>query len=143
MIALYFVALMAITRVLWVFENGGYSIGGYWMALPPRLVPERFDVVMVLLINSFGSGLSGWAATRFHRSFGIAMLLPHLALVSLAALLLITIILTDSGPGTRVLPRLDLLSILGTLVVSGPVSVVLGGIAGLGRDVHGVGDAVA
>jgi hypothetical protein len=128
---IYFTLVAAIARAMWVLSNGGYYVGGYWLTLPARPIPERYDLLVVLVVNSLGSGLSGWAATRFHRAHGIAMAMPYLAIMSLLSIILITAIVTDTGPGTRVLPLLGVLSIAATILVSGPVSALLGALAGV------------
>jgi hypothetical protein len=131
MLMIYYTIVAAIARAMWVLANGGYYVGGPWLTLPPGLVPERYDVLMVLAVNSLGFGISGWAATRSHRAYGIAMTMPYLAITGLMSLVLITSVVTDTGPGTRTLPLLGVISIVGMIFVSMPVSVLLGALAGL------------
>ena len=127
---IYFTIVAAIARAMWVLSNGGYYVGGHWLTLPARPIPERYDVLLVLVVNSLGFGVSGWAATRFHRALGVAMTMPYLAITGLLSLILIAGVVTDTGPGTRTLPLLGVVSIVGMIFVSMPVSVLLGALAG-------------
>ena len=136
-LTIYFTIVAAIARALWVLSNGGYYVGGYWLTLPARPIPERYDLLLVLVVNSLGSGISGWASTRFHRTYGIALAMPYLAIMGLLSLILITAIVTDTVPGRRVRPRRGGYSSDATILGSGPVS-ALGGARAGGR--HGAKD---
>ena len=126
----YFAIIMAIARVVTVLSNGGYYVGGYWLTLPLHPIPERYGVLMVFLINSFGFALSGWAVVRLHRAYGLAMAMPYLSVMSLLSLVPLTVIVMDAGPGTRTMPLVQVAWIVGSLFASIPGGVLLGGILG-------------
>jgi len=130
-LTVYFTIVAAITRVMWVLANGGYYIGGYWLTLPRGPLPSPYGQLALLAVNSLGFGLSGWAVVRFHRAHGVAMAMPFLTIVTLLALILSTIVVTDSGPGTRTMSILQMILTFGTLLLSIPGSVLLGGTLGI------------
>ena len=130
-LAIYFTIVAFIARAMWVLSNGGYYVAGHWLTLPARPIPERYDVLVVLIVNSLGFGLSGWAATRFHRAYGIAMGVPYVLLTAVLSLVPIGVVLTDTGPGTRTLPIHGVLSIVGMIFVSMPVGVLIGALGGV------------
>jgi hypothetical protein len=116
-------------RVMWVLSNGGYYIGSYWLTLPPHPLPAPpYDVFTVLAVYVFGFVLSGWTVVHFHRAYGVAMAMPFIATMTSLALIPLTIVVTDSGPGTRTMPLLEMALTFGTLFLSIPVGVLLGGV---------------
>jgi hypothetical protein len=132
-LAVYFAMVAAISRFIWVLSNGGYYLGGYWLTLPPRPIPQRYDIPVVLIVNAFGYAASGWAIVRLHRAYGLAMAMPFLLVVSLLSLIPLTIIATDAGPGVRSMPLIQVASLVGGLFASVSGGVMLGALWGARR----------
>jgi len=126
-LAIYFTIAAMTANAMWVFSNGGYMIGGYWLTLPRGPLPSPYGELAVLAVNSLGFGFSGWAVVRFHRAHGVAMAMPFLAIIMLMALIPLTIVVTDTGPGTRSMPVLEMVWIFGTMFLSIPGGILLGG----------------
>jgi hypothetical protein len=126
-LTIYFTIVAAIARVMWVLGNGGYYVGGYWLTLPREPLPSPYGEIAVLAVNSLGFGLSGWAVVRFHRAHGLAMAMPFLAIMTLLALIPLTIVVTDTGPGTRMMPIAQMIWTFGTMFLSIPGGILLGG----------------
>jgi hypothetical protein len=57
--------------------------------------------------------------------------LPFLTIVTSLALIPLAIVVTDTGPGTRMMPLQEMILVFGTLVLSIPVGVLLGGMLGV------------
>ena len=131
MLTAYFSLVTAAVRLLTVLSNGGYYIGGHWFTLPARPIPEGYDLPVVFLVDVIGFAASGWAVTRLHRGHGLAMVMPYLGIVKVLSLVLLTVIVTDGGPGTRTLPLAKLVGLVVTLFASIPGGVVLGALVGL------------
>jgi len=133
-LTVYFGAVMLIGRVILVLSNGGYYVSGYWLTLPnPPGPPHPYDVVIVIAINALGFVLSGWAIVRLHRDHGIATAIPFAVLTTLAALIPLAIVATDTGPGTRTMPFPEFIAMFGTLFLSIPGGILLGGYAATRR----------
>jgi hypothetical protein len=131
-LALYFRAVLLAGRVVVVLTNGGYYIGGHWLTLPDPPGPRPpYDALMVLVINALGFVLSGWAIVRLHRAHGIAMTMPFLSVTTLTAVILLAILAADTGPGTRPMPVHQFITIFGTMFLSVPGGILLGGMLGL------------
>ena len=133
-LTLYFGGVQLIGRVIVVLTNGGYYVAGHWLRLSnPPGPPPPYDKVAVLAINALGFLLSGWAVVRLHRAHGIAMAVPFLIMTTLAALVPLAIVATDTGLGTRTMPVLEVLALFGTMFLSIPGGILLGGVLGLRR----------
>jgi hypothetical protein len=130
-LTLYFTVVAALARVMWVLSNGGYYIGAYWLTLPRGPLPSPYGELAVLGVNLLGFGLSGWAIVRLHRAHGLAMAMPFLATMTSLALIPLTIVVTDTGPGTRTMPLMEMALTFGTMFVSIPAGVLLGGMLGV------------
>lgn len=126
-LSVYFTTVAAIARVMWVLANGGYYVGRYWLTLPRGPLPSPYGELAVLAVNALGFGLSGWAVVRFHRAHGLAMAMPFLAIMTLLALIPLTIVVTDTGPGTRTMPIAQMIWTFGTMFLSIPGGILLGG----------------
>lgn len=129
-LSVYFTVVAAIARVMWVLANGGYYVGGHWMTMPRGPLPSPFGELAALAVNTLGFGLSGWAVVRLHRAHGVAMAMPFLAIITLLALIPLTIVVTDTGPGTRTMPVLEMVWLFGMMFLSIPGGVLLGGLLG-------------
>jgi hypothetical protein len=129
-LTIYFTIVAAIAQVMWVLANGGYYLAGYWLTLPRGPLPSPYGELAVLTVNALGFGLSGWAVVRFHRDHGLATAMPFLVIVTLLALILLRIVVTDSGPGTRTMPIVQMIWTFGSLFLSIPGAVFLGGLLG-------------
>ncbi len=90
-----------------------------------------YDPLGVVATNALGFALSGWAIVRFHRVHGIAMAMPFLIMMTLYALVVLAILATDTGPGTRPMPFRQFIAIFGTMFASVPGGILLGGVVGL------------
>jgi hypothetical protein len=130
-LTLYFTVVAAITHLMWVLANGGYYIGAYWLTLPRGPLPSPYGELAVIGVNLLGFGMSGWAVVRLHRSHGLAMAMPFLVTITSLAVIPLTIVVTDTGPGTRTMPLLEMAWTFGTLFVSIPAGVLLGGLLGV------------
>jgi hypothetical protein len=131
-LAIYFRAVLLVARVVVVLSNGGYYIGRHWLTLPhPLGLSPPYDTVAVLAINALGFLISGWVVVRLHRTHGIAMAIPFVIVMTLLALVPLTIVVTDTGPGTRSMPPLEMIGTFGTMFVSIPGGVLLGGLLGV------------
>jgi hypothetical protein len=129
---LYFGAVMLFGRVVRVLTNGGYYLAGHWLTLPhPLGPPPPYDTLAALVINALGFLASGWAVVRLHRRHGIAMAIPFAVLTTLGALIPLAIVATDTGPGARTMPFLEFITMFGTLFLSIPCGILLGGVLGL------------
>src|SRR5262245_22730195 len=95
--------------------------GPYWLTLPPHVF-----VWLPVLLNPFGFTACGWAIVRFHRSHGIAMLLPWLAVVCGLPAIMLILVFFDSQPIPPTAPAIG--GIISTLSL--PLWVAIGG--GLG-----------
>jgi hypothetical protein len=133
-LTIYFGGVQFVGRVVVVLTNGGYYIAGHWLTLsnPPGLRP-LYDPVIAVAINALGFVLSGWAVVRFHRAHGLAMAIPFLATMTALALIPLTIVVTDAGPGTRSMPLLRMVLLFGTMFLSIPGGILLGGYAATRR----------
>jgi hypothetical protein len=129
-IAVYYAFITSTARVMWVLQNGGYSIGGYWLTLPRGPLGSPYDVLVAFAITFLGFAFSGWTLARFFRAHGIAMVLPHMLLTSLLALIPLVIAVNDAGPGTRAMPVPAMIWTLGSMYASIPGGVLVGGILG-------------
>ena len=128
----YFGTVQLIGRVIRVLSNGGYYLAGHWLTLPSRPLPSPpYDVLTVLAINAVGFLISGWAIVRLHRSHGIAMAMPFLIITTLLALVPLAIVAMDTGPGTRTMPVREFVVVFGTLFMSIPGGILVGGLIGL------------
>jgi len=133
-LTIYFGTVMLIGRVIRVLSNGGYYVAGYWLTLStPPGPPPPYDTVIVIAINALGFVLSGWAIVRLHRAHGIAMAMPFLVSMTLLALIPLAVVLTDTGPGTARMPVYQVIAVFGTLYLSIPGGILLGGYAATGR----------
>jgi hypothetical protein len=128
-LTIYFTIVAVVAHVIWVLANGGYYVGGYWLTLPRGPLPSPYGELAVFAVNTLGFGLSGWAVVRFHRAHGVAMAMPFLAIMTLLALIPLTIVVTDSGPGTRTMSVVQMIWTFGTMFWSIPGGVLLGGYA--------------
>jgi hypothetical protein len=66
-----FAAVPPLVRVVRVLSDGGYYVGPYWLTLPPNAIRWLPGLINILVFAA-----SGWTTTRFHRSHGIAMVMP-------------------------------------------------------------------
>jgi hypothetical protein len=130
-LTVWFGVALAIGYVLRVFSNGGYYFGGYWLTLPHFTDRWPYDPLAVITTNALGFFLSGWTIVRLHRAHGIAMVISFLIMATLLALTPLVIVLNDTGPGTRSMPIAQIVGILGTLFLSIPFGILLGGLLGL------------
>jgi hypothetical protein len=81
---------------------------------------------VVLIVNAFGYAVSGWAIVRHHRAHGLAMAVPFLLITSLLWLIPLAIVATDTGPGVRTMPLIQVAVLVGTLFASVSGGVLLG-----------------
>jgi hypothetical protein len=132
-LALYFAFVVAIGRLLWVLSNGGYYVGGHWLTLPPRPIPQRYDLPVVLIVNACGYAVSGWAIVRLHRAYGLVMAMPFLLVVSLLSLIPLTVIAVDAGSGARTMPLIQVACLIGGLFATVSGGVLLGALWGARR----------
>ena len=123
---------LTIGYFLRVLSNGGYYIGGYWLTLPHFTERWPYDPLAVITTNALGFFLSGWMIVRLHRAHGIAMAMSFAVLTTLGALVPLAIVAMDTGPGTRTMPFLEFIMMFGTLFLSIPCGILLGGVLGLG-----------
>jgi hypothetical protein len=87
-----FAPASALLRMVRVLSEGGYYVGPYWLTLPPnafRWFPG--------LVNTLGFAASGWTIARFHRSYGIAMLMPFALLACVFPAIVIVNLATYRG----------------------------------------------
>jgi hypothetical protein len=122
-LVLLFAPASALLRVVRVLSEGGYYVGPYWLTLPPnafRWFPG--------LVNTLGFAASGWTIARFHRSHGIAMLMPFALLAcALPAIVLVNLAI-NRGPWILLTaPRIG--GIISSLSL--PACVLVGGLFGL------------
>lgn len=90
-----FAPASAMLRVVRVLSEGGYYLGPYWLTLPPnafRWFPG--------LVNTLGFAASGWMIARFHRSHGIAMLMPFALLACVFPAIVLVNLATYRGLGS-------------------------------------------
>jgi hypothetical protein len=132
MLTVSFGVALAIGGALRALSSGGYYIGGYWLTFPHLTDRWPYDPLAVIATNAVAFFLSGWAIARFHRAHGIAMAMPFLVTTTLLALIPLAIVLTDTGPGTRSMPIGQMIGIFGTLYLSVPGGILLGGYAATG-----------
>jgi len=88
-----FAPASAVLRVVRVLSEGGYYVGPYWVTLPPnafRWFPG--------LVNTLGFAASGWTIARFHRSHGIAMLMPFALLACVFPAIVLVNLAIYRGP---------------------------------------------
>jgi hypothetical protein len=120
-----FAPASAMLRVVRVLSEGGYYLGPYWLTLPPnafRWFPG--------LVNTLGFAASGWTIARFHRSHGIAMLMPFALLACVFPAIVLVNLATYRGPWiVLTAPRIG--GMISSLSL--PALVVVGGVLGLGR----------
>lgn len=88
-----FAPASALLHVVRVLSEGGYYVGPYWLTLPPHAF-----MWLPVLLNPLGFFASGWTVARFHRSHGIAMVLPWLALVCGLPAIVLALVFFDPQP---------------------------------------------
>jgi hypothetical protein len=131
-LTIYFGIVQFIGRIVRVLSNGGYYVAGHWLTLPSRpLPPPPFDVLTAHVIIALGFLITGCAIVRFHRAHGVALAMPFLLLTTLTGVVLLTVLATDTGPGTRPMPLREFVGIFGTMLVSIPIGTVAGSLLGL------------
>jgi hypothetical protein len=130
-LAVCFAFATGVTRVMWTLQNGGYYLGGYWLTLPHGPLPAPYGGLVAIAINTLAMAFSGWVIARFNRAHGLAMVLPHMILMSLVALAPLASVINDNGPGIRVMTVAAMLWTIGSTYVSIPGGILLGGILGL------------
>lgn len=96
-------------------------------------LPSPFGELAFLFVNALGFSFSGWTIVRLHRPHGVAMAMPFLVIMTLLALIPLTIVVTDTGPGTRTMPIVQMVCTFGTMFSSIPGGVFLGGVLGTQR----------
>lgn len=124
----YFIVVMIAARAVAVLSNGGYYLAGHWLTLPPHQLPPSAFTAFV--VNTLGFVIAGWTVARTHRAHGIAMLLPYLVMVTLLALVPLTIIVRDSGPGVRTLGMSGIAAVAALVFASFAGGSLLGGLIG-------------
>ena len=131
-LTLYFGGVSLFGRVVVVLTNGGYYVAGHWLTLShPPGPPPPYDKIGVVAINALGFLISGWAIVRLHRAHGIAMAIPFVFVTTLIMMVLLTILVADTGPGTRQMPLGEFIAIFGGMFASIPGGILLGGVIGL------------
>jgi hypothetical protein len=117
------VPALILLRVVRVLSDGGYYLGPYSLTLPSnafRWLPS--------LVNTLGFAASGWTIVRFHRSHGIAMLMPFVVLTSVfPAIVLVDLAMKRVPWNILTAPQIG--GIISSLSL--PVCVLLGGLLGL------------
>ena len=131
MLTVCFGVALAIGYVLRVLSNGGHYFGGYWLTLTHLTDRWPYDPLAVITTNALGFFLSGWTIVRLYRAHGIAMAISFLIMATLLALVPLVIVLNDTGPDTRSMPIAQIVGIFGTLFLSIPGGILLGGVLGL------------
>jgi hypothetical protein len=117
-----FAPASALLRVVRVLSEGGYYVGPYWLTLPPHAF-----MWLPVLLNPLGFIASGWTIARFHRSHGIAMLLPWTLFVCALPTLMLALVFFDRQTVPPAAPAIG--GIISTLSL--PLWVVIGGVLAL------------
>lgn len=118
-----FAPAFVLLRVVRVLSDGGYYLGPYWLTLPSnafRWLPS--------LVNTLAFAASGWTIVRFHRSHGIAMLMPFVVLTSVFPAIVLVDLAKNRVPW-NILTAPQIGGIISSLSL--PVCVLLGGLLGL------------
>ena len=128
----YFWMVSVAGRVVVVLSNGGYYVAGHWLTLPhPPGPPPPYDTLVALGIDAVGFVIAGWAIVHLHRAYGVAMTLPFVFLTMLMGVVVLVILTTDTGPGTRTMPLHEFVATFGTLFLSIPGGILAGGVFAL------------
>jgi len=107
---------------LFVLQNGGVYVGGFWLRLPALIVN------VLLVVSEFvGLTLSGWTVGRLHRDRLAPMLFAYVSLVVVFLLAQWVRLGILALNGFRGIPRLDVLLVF---LVAISVSILLGGLWG-------------
>ena len=118
-----FVPALPLMRVVRVLSEGGVYIGPYWLTLPPNAF-RWFPGV----INTVCFAASGWTIARFHRSHGIAMLIPFALLACVFPVIVVVNLAIYRGPWIILTaPRVG--GIISSLSL--PACILIGGLVAL------------
>jgi hypothetical protein len=120
-----FAAVPPLVRVVRVLSDGGYYVGPYWLTLPPNAIRWLPGLINILVFAA-----SGWTTTRFHRSHGIAMVMPFALLACVFPAIVVVNLVTYGGPWTILTaPRIG--GMVSSLTL--PAWILLGGLLGVIR----------
>lgn len=121
-----FAPASALLHVVRVLSEGGYYVGPYWLTLPPNAFRWFPGVV-----NTVGFAASGWTIARFHRSQGLAMVIPWVLVVcAVLASFVIAALAADTYPTVWTAPKIG--GAISTALL--PFCVIGGGVLGLSGD---------